>query len=222
MLPKFLVEIYRFLLDLLFPIECLRCKKEGAWICQACLRTIAPFPPGKASALKIKGCTDIFVAADYLDPLIAKSIHTMKYKMVRDLAGRLSELIIARMETREFPPESIFVPVPLHRSRQKERGFNQSELMAQALARHYKFPMVINALARIQHTKPQMSLRRAARQQNIKDAFKLIDPGLIKGKTIFLVDDVLTTGATLQECAQALAHGQPQSINAIVVAHSAK
>lgn len=220
MFPKFLAETANFLLDLLFPIECLGCGREGNWICPACLAAIKPFPPERLKAIRIRDCRQIFIGTDYKNPLVAKSIHALKYKMVRDLAPPLASTITRQLAPSTFPPGSILIPVPLHRARSVERGFNQSELLARALAKHYDLSVATDFLARVKHTKPQMSLQRADRQQNIKRAFRCLAPAAVRSKNIWLVDDVLTTGATLHECAKALAAGQPKSVNAIVVAHS--
>lgn len=221
MLPKFLNETYKFLLDLVFPIECLGCGVEGHWICPACLAAIEPFPPERLKAIRIRDCRQIFIGTDYENPLIAQSIHALKYKMVEDLAGTLATIITRQLAPENFPPGSVLVPVPLHRARSVERGFNQSKLLAYVLASHYGLPVADHLLTRVKHTKPQMSLQRADRQRNIRQAFQCVTPAMVKGKTVFLVDDVLTTGATIHECAKALAAGQPKSVNAIVVAHSA-
>ncbi len=221
MLPKFLIETYKFLLDLVFPIECLGCGREGHWICPACLAVIEPFPPERLKAIRLTSCRKIFVGTDYQNPLIAKSIHALKYKMVENLAGTLAAIITRQLAPDYFPPGSVLVPVPLHRARLVERGFNQSERLVRHLAKYYRLPVANNVLARVKHTKPQMSLQRASRQQNIRQAFRCVAPAAVKGKHVFLIDDVLTTGATIHECAKALAAGQPKSINAIVVAHSA-
>ncbi len=222
MLPKILRGIYQFLLDLLFPIECLGCRQEGIWLCPECLATIEAFPASRSAAIRIPGCRKIFIATDYDQPLLARAIHFLKYKSVAELAKPLSKIIIAYWPGEKFPANTLFVPVPLHHRRQQERGFNQSALLAHQLSAHFDRPADENILRRQRHTAAQMSLNRAARLRNIKNAFQLNPKKNIAGQDIYLIDDVLTTGATLQECTRALQAGHPHSVNAIVIAHSAK
>ena len=221
MLPKFFSESWNFLLDLIFPIECLGCSDEGHWLCQRCLKSITPFPPEQLARLQLDGIRKIFIATDYKNSLVARSIQTLKYKGVLALANPLGEIILQNLNRRFFLRNSLLLPVPLHRARLLERGFNQAALLARVVGQRFSLPVSEGILARRRNTKAQMSLQRVARQQNIKDAFQLISPEEVTGKNIYLIDDVLTTGATLQECARALRPARPQTISAITVAHSA-
>jgi ComF family protein len=101
-------------------------------------------------------------------------------------------------------PDFLTVPVPLHIRRLRERGFNQSLLLAKVVATDLGTQLDYLSLVRIRHTRAQTGLRKEERRKNVKDAFSVIYPEIIKGKKILLVDDVFTTGYTLNECARTL------------------
>ena len=111
----------------------------------------------------------------------------------------------------------MIIPVPLHRRRLRWRGFNQAELLAAAL--DLQIPLEPAILKRKRYTKPQVSMRdRRARKENLRDAFVVTDARAVRGKTILLVDDVITTGSTLAYCAAALKHAGAQHVYCLVVA----
>jgi ComF family protein len=109
----------------------------------------------------------------------------------------------------------VVVAVPLHSSRQRMRGYNQSEELARELAGLAGKPFVAGALARIRDTRPQVGLKRDERRDNVRNAFAVVQPGRIAGREVALVDDVLTTGATLSECARALAAAGARGVRGI-------
>jgi ComF family protein len=96
------------------------------------------------------------------------------------------------------------VPVPLHRLRLKEREFNQSEILASRLAKYFNIPLIKNSLIRTRPTPPQANLSKEERLKNVNGAFKLRENELLKGKNILLIDDVFTTGSTVDQCAKVL------------------
>ncbi len=112
------------------------------------------------------------------------------------------------------------VPVPLHRLRRRERGFNQSELVARSLARERGLPVFGRGLAKTRSTPPQTSLAAAERAANVRGAYAVRDPGKVRGLTVLLVDDVFTTGATLGECAAALRAAGAREVRALTVAQA--
>ena len=103
-----------------------------------------------------------------------------------------------------FGQVELVCPVPLHPRRQRERGFNQSELLARSLAAHFGAELAPHLLARVRDTAPQIDLPRAERQANVRGAFAVPKPEKAAGKSVLVVDDVFTTGATLRECARVL------------------
>lgn len=138
-------------------------------------------------------------------------LHAFKYDKRRSVASRLARLMSERGRA-VLAGADFVVPVPLHPRRQRERGFNQSE----DLARGLPLPL-LTALTRVKATRPQVDLPAAARRDNVRDAFVLaVAPP--RGATIVLVDDVTTTGATLEACARALRRARVGEIRALTAA----
>ena len=115
----------------------------------------------------------------------------------------------------------MLVPVPLATGRRRQRGFNQSELIAQCIAVRIDVPVSTSALERIRETPPQVGQGATARRENVAGAFACRDPGVVSGRRIGLVDDVMTTGATLDACAEALKLAGASRVYGIVVARGA-
>lgn len=150
-------------------------------------------------------------------------IHAFKYDRRTHLARPLALLMLEQSadSLRQLQPDLI-IPVPLHRSRLRERGFNQAVLLGKKLSCQLGVPLHIATLKRIRYTEPQIELSAAERQLNVKGAFSVIDPALVTGKRIVLLDDVMTTGSTLNECAKALKTAGADLVIATTVARAPK
>ena len=134
-----------------------------------------------------------------------KLIHAFKYQAKTSLGKRLGRILAEKLrEDGILPGFDCLIPVPLHPARKRERGFNQSELLADELSEVTHLPELKQLLKRIRNTKDQTKLTPEQRIENVKGAFALIDYDRIEGKKVILVDDVMTTGATLKECAKVL------------------
>ena len=117
---------------------------------------------------------------------------------------------------------NLIIPVPLHRSRLRQRGFNQAVLIGRILARQLSLPMQLDVLARIRPTEPQIELSAEKRRINVKGAFSVIRPDCIAGKRVLLLDDVMTTGSTLDECAKELKKAGADMVIAVTTARTAR
>ena len=211
------------LLDLAFPATCAGCRKEGSPLCAECrpvLEARHGVPPGVALGLPSPAPLPLLQlewCAPY-EGAVRAAIRDLKYGGERRLAAILGAAIASRWREAGRGAE-VVVPVPVHASRRRERGFDQAELIARAAADGLGLPMR-NVLLRTRATARQYSLDRADRSANVAAAFAAIDcevPGL-DGRWILLVDDVATTGATLVECADALLRAGVGGVSAVTVA----
>lgn len=148
-------------------------------------------------------------------------IHSFKYDRTTHLSHPLALMTVGRMNglLDSCEPE-VIVPVPLHRSRLRQRGFNQAILLGNKISRRLSLPMYVDALTRTRPTKPQISLSVAERALNVRDAFTLRRADLVDGKQVLLLDDVMTTGSTMNECARVLKKGGATAVIAATVART--
>lgn len=209
--------------NLVFPVFCLSCRKEGEWMCEDCLKKLDCRPQffcsicyrDNSSGRTCENCRSrsyldgIFSLSDYEKEITAKMIQLLKYEYVEEMAEIFDRMIRSAFKGFNSIPESFFgagsciVPVPLHRNRYLDRGFNQAELIARSLAQILNLPLRKDILSRQRFTKTQVGLGRAERQENLIGAFSA--RGDLSGiKRAVVVDDVFTTGSTLQECARTL------------------
>lgn len=230
-----------FFLNTLFPINCLSCEKENFWLCQRCAERIklrefqvCPLcecqitPAGILCPLcrsKKESFLDSLIAAtSYEIPAVKQLIHIFKYRFVADASKYLALLMQKAAIRNDLLLPDTIAPIPLHPRRHRWRGYNQSELLAQELAENLAIPLkipVLDILERKKFNLPQMEIKNyRARLENVRNIFTLKNESAakIKNKKVLLVDDIATTGATLQECAKVLkAHGA-KKVMAIVVA----
>lgn len=164
---------------------------------------------------------------------LREAIHKFKYQGKKRLAIRLGKLMVEhlRKEKEDFPQTPIkrhqfpsyqevdyLIPVPLHPSRLRERGFNQSELLAEVIGRDLDILLLNDTLLRIKATQSQTKLSREERIKNVKGAFAIIDAPSFSNKTILLIDDMFTTGATINECAKVLKETKVKKIAVLTLA----
>lgn len=151
---------------------------------------------------------------------LREAIHQFKYEGLRSLAGPLGKLMSQTWS--EVAPASgfdVIVPVPLHRTRQRERGYNQAALLAREISPTLHCPVVEGELVRVKATAPQIDLSAEQRRHNVQDAFKCTNCNLA-GKRVLLVDDVCTTGATLEAAAAALHQAGAASVWSFTLARA--
>ena len=158
-------------------------------------------------------------AAARYEEVAREALHAFKFRGRRALGGPLGDLlveVVARGLPQGLP--DLLVPVPLHPRRQRERGFNQASLLAHRVGRALGRPVRDDVLARVVATQSQASLDASARKANVRGAFRLRRPELVAGRHVLVVDDVLTTGATLGECVHRLEEGGAVPIGVLTVA----
>lgn len=206
------------ILDVLFPKYCFFCFKEGDYFCRQCQEKENGvggifFPPHQ------KELTGIIFSSDFQNPYLRELIHHFKYNGIFDLKELLAARLVEAWKDKSYLEGAILVPVPLHRKRERERGFNQSALLGMILARilGLKFHSI---LVRVKDTRSQIELKKSERALNVKSAFAL-KPGYeerVKDATIILVDDVITTGSTLLEAAKVLKRNGAREVWGLVLA----
>jgi ComF family protein len=148
-------------------------------------------------------------------------LHELKYSGRRRAARRLAAMLLEDQAVRRLVASSdVLVPVPLHPRRMRQRGFNQSALIAAALGQGLSRPVCAGALVRRRETVPQSDLSAAERRRNVQDAFAVRRRSRTAGRIVTLVDDVTTTGATAQACAQALAGSGTAEVRLLTVARA--
>lgn len=230
-----LLKLKNAILNLLFPIFCLGCRKEGAWLCAGCRNSLKYYPPTCFFCHKLswpmgrtcKPCrhhTKIYAFISpfsYGDTIAKELIHSLKYNLIRGLAETLADLLENYLQRYKIclPKDALLIPIPLHPNRQRERGFNQAELVAKYLSNRLGLELAENVLKKNKSTKPQIELRAGERRKNLTGVFAVTSPDLIKNKTIILLDDVKTTGTTLEETAFVLKSAGAKMVWAITVAN---
>lgn len=232
-------------LDLLFPVRCLGCGIflsaffPTPYFCSACLENIKLISHGQCgfcSTLSHEGktCPDcrhhdldfIWSAARYEDPTVKKALGAYKYKFVSSLHRALGTLIIRFLLEQgkdrfihTYRDQLIVMPVPLHSRRLRWRSYNQSELLAKIVAARFKLKLEIRRLRRLKNRPPQTTISDPQKRvENASGIFFCAPSASLRGKTVILVDDVSTTGATLDACAKALKKAGVAKVIGLVVA----
>lgn len=233
-------KLITILLNLLFPIQCLNCGKEDIWLCKQCFSLIqlnqqvtCPIcnQSGYFNGEVCKTCQKtfyldkVFIAAPYENELIQNLIKTFKYNFVKYLSKPIAELMINYFKQINPINEStsinfIVIPSPLAKKRLRWRGFNQSELLAEEIANNLNSTYLPNLIIKKKNTKEQAELNREERLKNIKNAFMINkkDQSAITNQSFLIIDDVITTGATLGEIAKVLKNNGAKEVWALVVA----
>lgn len=215
--------------DWIYPPSCCGCNQPGTLFCSSCLESITFLDKGLCSlcgyprdgARRCAGCfhlqpqfTKIRCLAHY-DGSIKDAVHQLKYQNNLGLGIELARLLHELCIQQNWPIDLI-TPVPLSKQRQKERGYNQAAMIAYPLALQLGIPFDDKNLKRIRETSSQVELDVHQRQQNLLNAFD-IPTNRFSGKNVLLVDDVITTGATINDCARALKKSGAKEVYAVSV-----
>ncbi len=219
------------LLDFLFPPRCVVCRRLGEWYCAACRTRIERILPPICQhcgrplhATHCFACEKTPLAMDgtraiaFFEGGLRTAIHALKYQQRIELAHPLAALMHEYLTTHPIPVDAL-IAVPLHAKRERERGYNQSHLLAQALGAKLNVPVWHDALTRVRATASQVEQpNTAARRNNVHDAFTAT--ARVAEARILLIDDVCTTGATMEACSAALYTHHAKSVWGLAIARS--
>ena len=214
--PSSLAQLKTAFLDLLFPLQCLGCGKEGTLLCPSCRDSLprVRVPYCRACGAPVREgivcptCAGYPLAIDGIrsvllfEGTVRQAIHQLKYRRLKAMAVPLGQLMADFLHAHPLPHD-ILIPVPLHSRRLRQRGYNQAALLAHEVGKLTGLPVVEDRLVRQRDTIAQARTATALeRRANVRDAF--VSRKTPDGECVLLIDDVCTTGATLDACAIAL------------------
>ncbi|MCX7774181.1 MAG: ComF family protein [Clostridia bacterium] len=203
------VRLWERLIRLLYPATCMVCdsilrEDSELYLCDNCKRLMPRYSRGFEKIPELPYIEKLLAAFHYEEG-VDKAIHKMKFNDQPRLSKTFGWLLYEELAKESCLPDFDYViPVPMFQKKRKRRGYNQSELIAKALAPYLQVPVLGDCLVKTRQTKPQSSLKREERLKNLDGAFAIKSGEQIYGKNILLVDDVLTTGTTLNLCAKIL------------------
>ena len=233
--------IIRGILSLIYPPRCQMCGEslglfDKRILCEICYNSIKLNTPpfckrcGKSLPYENDICESCRTKTYYFDAsysvciyegVIRECIHKFKYNARLGLEWLFKDLMINFAEERiDMGRFDYLIPVPLHRVKHRERTFNQSQILTAYLSKRFRIPVLKNNLVRTRLGKPQMMLPKNKRLEDIKDSFKTKNSFLLKDKSVLLIDDVFTTGATVNECSKILKEAGVSSVEVLTLARS--
>lgn len=225
------------ILDILFPKRCLNCGRFGKYFCDHCVSTIRTIGtseticpvcerpaiggmthPRCQTRYALDGLTSIF----RYDGIIREAVKTLKYRLVTDLAIEFVSLIPSSFLdelTKYRTDETSLLPIPLHPTRYRDRGFNQAEVLGRFLSGRLNIPIRTDILRRVKKTTPQVEMKdRKDRLQNMRGVFSIHNSKFIIPNSVLLFDDVFTTGATMRAAGESLKRAGVTSVWAVTMA----
>ena len=201
---------------------CKNCLKEvGAWVeeylpCKTCGR----FLPYASTCLQCTGKLPVYNEARALGPyrgILKKAVYELKFHGKKELAHPSGYMKAAKVMEQDWDRDFL-LPVPLDRKRLEERGYNQAQLLTKEIGKQLRSPLLLGVLLKKRSTQAQAKLSREARMRNLRNSFLVASPEKLKGKKLILVDDILTTGSTAEECTKTLLAAGTKVINVITIA----
>lgn len=242
-----MISVFQHLIDILYPPRCHICleflmknrRQEDLPLCKGCFEGLSLITPplcpvcGRPFKTGIQEnhlCEDCLrkrpfyhrAGAPYLyEEKVLEAVHSFKYAG-RTYLGHTLGSLLARFADQWLPEAEnpLIMPIPLHPRKLRERGFNQSQLLARQVALRTGFELDFLTLRRIRYTLPQAGLKGSERRKNVRRAFELTDQKAVKGRTVLLVDDVATTGSTLNECAMVVNRAGAEQVICLVLART--
>jgi ComF family protein len=231
-----MADIWQGIVDLLYPPKCLVCgEMQPDYLCAACIDEIIkldrtacpkcalPRPEGTCTACRdLEYSFDSAASVGVYEGVLKDAIHQLKYSGHRVIAPALASLMVQSLRTRPWLIDrtACIVPVPIHPAKERQRGFNQSELIARDVARVFAKPMVTRALARRKQTLAQVELSGERRRENTIGIFEVVRRDAVEGRNVMLVDDVFTTGSTVEAAAFALREAGAREVHVVTLARS--
>jgi len=205
-------EIKESFLHLFFPHICVGCGNDilndKNQLCLRCIESLPqthfelsadnPIEKKFWGRLQIQSATAQYYFGK--ESLIQRLVHQFKYKGNKELGLQLGRLMGYSLKRSSRFDADVLIPLPLFPNKQKRRGFNQSEILCEGIAEYLQIPVLKNVITRPEHTETQTRKGRIERWKNVEGKFVLTDPVAVEGKHLLLVDDVITTGATLESC----------------------
>jgi competence protein ComFC len=224
-----LPRLGRLALDLLYPPRCALCRRQGSFLCDGCRGALPRADGDRCPTCWLPWDRRFCAACDAHPPAFSSLrapyryegdvrtlVRAFKFGNFSALASRLGEPMVLMIEQTAFP--DVLVPVPLSRRHQRERGYNQALILTRVIATYRDVP-VVQALRRTSQGVPQsLTSEASSRRENVRDAFAVSRPSAVKGRRVLIVDDVATTGATLDACARVLLEAGADRVDALTFA----
>jgi competence protein ComFC len=208
------------LTDVLYPPLCHYCDQllpvQRRIICRACWENIPPFQGILDKSLQNRSFDNIYILFEY-EEIIQMLIHLLKYNRYLSLTHYFAEETLIRYPYLINRGYDAIIPVPLYKSRERERGYNQSEEISLSLSSKLNIPVKKDLILRQRHTLSQTTMSKQEREANVRDAFVCPDP--ISEDVILLVDDVITTGSTTEACLNCLRNAGVAEVDVFSIAH---
>lgn len=234
-------KYFNVILNTIFPLKCEVCRRQlplvaEARICESCRGKILPIGDnfcrkcGKSLQIVTDFCVDCqgndtlyyesIKAAGIYHGVLRETIHAFKYERRSCLGSALGDFMLSSFQ-RHFSLNSLdkLVPVPLHKKQYRQRQYNQSEILAKNLSRSTGIPVAADTLARIRETRPQFTLNKQERAHNIRNSFAVKNKAWLQEAKVLVIDDICTTGSTINECARILKQSGAKEVHGLVLAH---
>lgn len=211
-LRAYFQQIGQTCFDLVFPPRCAGCGRADATWCSRCMTATRALPV-RLSRRKVRGM--ICAATGIHEGQLQLAVHALKYDQVTELAAPLAARLNRVLDRLGWQPDLI-LPVPMHHTRQSERGYNQAYLLAAEVAQARGIPCLPQAVRRERYTRSQVGLNHDERLLNVMNAFTA-DAAQISGRMVLIIDDVLTTGATLNACGAAVSKAGATGVYGLTV-----
>lgn len=217
-----IIQIINYIIDIILPVQCIGCCKRGNILCNDCI--------GNIRQAERETESNILACFDYRDEIMKKAIWNLKYYHHFSLGQKLGKLLyenmieeIAELQVYTQGSPIIIIPVPMSKSKNKIRGYNQAERIARGFynsSNKKVFELENNVVVKIKNTLPQAKItNRNTRLKNVRGVFSIKENKSVKGRTIIVIDDVTTTGGTITEIMRILKKGGARKVIGMAVAH---